>query len=774
MGTAMARRRKTRSRMKAGAVLLALAAWTAPVSAQFDREDFRRDAQMLLIADTLVYDQDQNTVSAVGGVQIEYGGNRLVAQRVTYHRDTSRVVASGRVEIIEEDGNRISADRIDVTDDFREGFVQALRVETVDETYFAAENAERTAGRLTTFNRAVYTACEPCEEKPDSPPLWQIKAKKVIWDGQAKTVRFENARFEMFGLPLAWLPFLEIADPTVKRKTGLLAPSIRGGGELGVGVKVPYYLALAPTYDLTLAVTGYTKQGFLGEAEWRQQFNNGAYNLRIAGIQQNSPEEWSRGRVDRFETERGMIASKGEFDINPRWKFGWDAMAQSDKNFARTYGIEGYSSSVHTDQVYLTGLHDRNYFDLHAYRFQVQESVLDSSDAARNDKQPVVLPVLDYSYTPDATIGGGELDLDVNIQSLSRKEGMYGSKLQGLEGNSGRLTAEAEWRRSFVTSAGLIITPILHARGDAIYADLSAEAIDEIQTFTSGIGDIRSSYYRSMATVGLESRWPILFSTSSSAHVLEPVAQIFVRPDEPFHNRLGIPNEDAQSLVFDATTLFERDKFSGYDRIEGGTRANLGVRYTGSFAGGWTAHGIFGQSYHLAGENSYASQDLVNVGANSGLETDVSDFVGLFGVVSPGGLAISAAGRFDEKTFELRRAELRAAGSTGPLTASVQYAFIESQPEYGYEKDRQEIRAQASLRFNENWRGFASGTYDLEDELLVRNNFGFAYDDECFTYVMTFSQTRTSNETTQRFGINISLRTLGDFGTDTGAALFSR
>lgn len=781
MGGAAEKHRRTarlqRLRAKAGVALLALAAWAFPASAQFDQEDIDPDAQMLLVADTLVYDQDQNTVTAVGGVQIEYDGNRLVAQRVTYHRDTSRVVASGHVEIIERDGNRILADQIDVTDDFSEGFVQALRVETVEDTYFAAENAERTAGRLTTFNRAVYTACEPCEEKPNRPPLWQIKARKVIWDGQAKTVRFENARFEMFGLPLAWLPVFEIADPTVKRKSGLLMPSIKGGSELGFGLTVPYYLALSPTYDLTVAVTGYTKQGFLGEAEWRQQFNNGSYNLRIAGIEQQNPQEWAANEVDSHETTRGMIASRGEFDINPRWKVGWDVMAQTDKNFARTYAIEGYSGAVQTSQAYLTGLNDRNYFDLRGYHFQAQESVLDSRSAARNDKQPWVLPVLDYTYTPDTAVAGGELDIDVNAQSLYREEGMYGGgdKLQGLEGESGRLTAEAEWRRSFVTSAGLVITPILHARGDAIYSNLSAGAVTQVEAFAPGAADIRSSYYRSMATAGLEARWPVLFSMASSSHVLEPMAQIFARPDEPYHGRVGIPNEDAQSLVFDATTLFERDKFSGYDRIEGGTRANLGIRYSGNFAGGWTAHGIFGQSYHLAGENSFASSDLVNVGAYSGLESDVSDFVGLFGIVSPGGLAVSAAGRFDEKTFELRRGEVRAGGAVGPVSTNVHYAYIQSQPEYGFDNDRQEVGAQASLRFNENWRGFASATYDIESETLVRNTFGFAYDDECFTYLMSFSQQRTAGgETKQSFGFNISLRTLGDFGSSSGALFGDR
>jgi LPS-assembly protein len=242
-------------------------------------ESVPEGSQMLLEADTLVYDNDANTVTAVGGVQIDYGGNRLVAQRVTYDRKTSRLIASGNVEIVDSSGTKIFSQEVDITEDFGDGFVNALRVETVDKTYFAAESAERKGGVLTTFNNGVYTACEPCEEKPDQAPIWRIKARKIIWDGRAKTVRFENSRFEFFGFPLAFLPSFEIADPTVKRKSGFLFPGINYKSELGVGVSIPYYLALSPTYDLTLTGTGYTKQGFLGEAEWRQRFINGDYTL---------------------------------------------------------------------------------------------------------------------------------------------------------------------------------------------------------------------------------------------------------------------------------------------------------------------------------------------------------------------------------------------------------------------------------------------------------------------------------------------------------------
>src|SRR5690606_16083915 len=73
-------------------------------------------AQMLLEADNLVYNRDEDTVAAVGGVRIDYDGNRLVAERVTYFRKTGRLVASGNVEIVEPGGTIIRAAEIDVTD----------------------------------------------------------------------------------------------------------------------------------------------------------------------------------------------------------------------------------------------------------------------------------------------------------------------------------------------------------------------------------------------------------------------------------------------------------------------------------------------------------------------------------------------------------------------------------------------------------------------------------------------------------------------------------
>ncbi|MBB5092689.1 LPS-assembly protein [Pseudochrobactrum saccharolyticum] len=721
------------------------------------------DAKMLLQADNLVVDRDQNTVTAAGNVQIEYDGNRLVARQVVYNQKTKRMVAKGNVEILEKDGNRIYSDEIDVTDDFRDGFVNGLRVETVDDTRFAAESAERSLGEITTFNNGVYTACRACEKDPSKPVLWQVKAKKIIWNGTKKTVRFEGGRFEMFGKSLFALPAFEIADPTIKRKSGFLFPSFLYKDELGFGMRVGYFWNLAPNYDITTYGTGLTKQGFLSETEWRHRLENGSYNIRVAGIYQAKPGEFGSTTVDAQERFRGMVASKGDFKINPRWSFGWDVIAQTDKNFSRTYKIGGYSDESLTSNVYLRGISGRNHLDINFYKFKVQEDVLNGSRYAVDTKQPWVLPSVDYLYTVPESVYGGELTITSNLQGIYREtsDTIYQNNaarfLNGMKGTSARLTTEAEWKRTFITEQGLVITPLLALRGDAI-------GIDTNDTFGT-VNEIRSQAFRGMATAGLEVRWPILFSSTSMTQVLEPTAQIFVRNDEPYAGRL--PNEDAQSFVFDATSLFQRDKFSGYDRVEGGTRANLGLRYSGNMNNGWSIHGLAGQSFQLGGLNSFAESDFAGAGADSGLEGKRSDYVAMLGMSNNSGLAFAARGRFDKDSFDVKRGEVEASHSGQIVKASVKYAYIAKQPDYGYANDRQEVSLSASTRFKENWRVFGSGTYDIVSETLVRAQSGLAYDDECFTYSMAYIQTRSpgQDKISHSVGFNISFRTLGDLGS---------
>lgn len=729
------------------------------------------DARFLLSSDELLYNLDSERVIAQGAVQIDYDGYQMVADRVEYDQRTGRLMAVGGIELVEPGGNRIYADELDLTDDFADGFVNALRIETPDNTRLVAESAERTGGTQTTLNNGTYTACNICEEDPSKAPLWQIKARRVIQNGENQTIRLEQASFELFGRPIAYLPYLVVPDYQNRRVSGFLSPSVSFSSTLDLGVTVPYYFALTPHMDATVAVTGYSAQGFLTEAEFRRRFATGDVTVRAAGIYQLSPEDFDARTVDRLEDARGLFNTTGRFNINESWSYGWDLTVQSDSNFGQTYGIDYFNNERETSEVYLTGLRDRNYFDLRGMYFDVQSPRLTDIEDAQ---QPFVHPSLDYNYTAGDPVFGGELTADVNLASLTRTRadfknfpGTGRDRIRGIDGTTSRLTGETEWKRSVVTGSGLVITPILALRGDLHSSEL--DETSAISAFTPAVNDFDA---RSMATAGVEARYPVLLTSpgSGSSHIIEPIGQLFVRPNEQMAGRL--PNEDAQSFVFDATTLFERDKFSGYDRIEGGTRANLGLRYTGSFANGYSLNAVVGQSYHLGGVNSFASDDFVNAGANSGLETDVSDFVGEVALMTPADLGFRAGSRFSKETMDINRFDAGATYANETVSLEGGVTYQREQPEYNFDVDRYEVRGSGALRFAENWSVFGAASYDAREGVLTTSAIGFGYDDECFTFRIAYIEERDERELSGSdwsVGAQLTFRTLGDISS--GGAL---
>ena len=241
-------------------------------------------------------------------------------------------------------------------------------------------------GERTTLNNGVYTACEICEEDPSKPPLWQIKARRVTQDGRTKTIRLEGAHFELFGRPIAYLPFLTVPDHTVKRKSGFLIPSSATAKELGAKVGVPYYFALNPHYDLTVTISGYTRQGFLGEAEFRQQFETGKHVLKIAGIHQLSTRcIHARARWMPRMVNRGMIASQATIPDQ----------SALDVRLGR-HGAERQQLLQHLQhrrlqresrrfrKILSDRLSGRNFFDLRGFYFDVQSTIMSAIPARKS------------------------------------------------------------------------------------------------------------------------------------------------------------------------------------------------------------------------------------------------------------------------------------------------------------------------------------------------------------------------------------------------------
>ena len=265
-----------------------------------------------------------------GNVVLYYKGRILQADQVVYDRNNKRMQALGRAKFTDERGNITYAPKFDLTDDFASGFADGVQALTTDRTRFSSPHIERSGGDITTMDYTTYTACEPCKAHPEWPPEWQIRAGKVIEDQETHTIYFENAWIDVFGVPIGYLPYMSMPDPTVTRKSGVLPPSYTASTNLGSGIAIPYFLALAPNYDVTITPYYYTRQGAALDLEWRHRIENGEYKIVLTGVDQTGPGGF-RGHARRPPVPR-LRADRRHIYLNRDWTFGWDVTGLTDKD----------------------------------------------------------------------------------------------------------------------------------------------------------------------------------------------------------------------------------------------------------------------------------------------------------------------------------------------------------------------------------------------------------------------------------------------------------
>ncbi|WP_406677083.1 LPS-assembly protein LptD [Rhodopseudomonas infernalis] len=745
------------------------------------------NGQMLVQATEVNYDYNNKRVAAVGNVQMFYNGTTVEADRLVYDQNTKRLRAEGNVRMTDATGKITYANLLDLSDDYRDGFVDSLRVDTAEDTRIAASRADRTGGDYNVFQNGVYTACAPCKDDPKKPPLWQVKGARIIHDQTDKMLYFENAQLEFFGVPMAYLPFFSTPDPTVKRKTGFLMPFYSTNTTFGMGFEVPFYWALAPDYDVTLTPRVTTKQGVLMQGEFRQQLLNGAYQIRAYGINQLDPDAFGSAPGNR--SLRGGVDTKGEFALNDKWVFGWEGVLLSDRAFFLDYRLSQYRDSwgtflnqttEATSQIYLTGVGNRSYFDLRAIHY------LGWAAADIQGQIPVIHPVLDYNKTLDHNIFGGEFSYKTNLTSLSRQTAQFdpittianttglclttsadpaarmpsSCLLRGIPGTYTRATVEGQWRRSFTDRWGQIWTPFASLRADAIDSSISNQP--GVSNYLP-TGDTQA--FRVMPTIGMEYRYPFINVQPWGTTTIEPIAQVIIRPNETYAGRL--PNEDAQSMVFDTSNLFSVDKFSGYDRVEGGGRANVGIQATTQFDRGGSINVLFGQSYQLFGMNSFAVKDITNTGLDSGLANARSDYVARVSYSPNSTYKFTSRARIDEATGAVNRFEAEASASFNRWSVSTIYGSYAAQPELGFLTRRQGILTTGSIKLAQNWVVSGGARWDLEANRINQYIVGAGYVDDCFVlalnYVTGYAYANYGTTPTLNHSVmlQIGLRTLG-------------
>ncbi len=666
--------------------------------------------QMVLKADYVDYDLNTDVSSANGHVEIDYNDRILQADKVVYDKNNDTVTAIGHVVLMAPDGNVVFAPQMRLTDQMRNGAILSFAALIGQNGRLVAARATRVGGVRTIAERAIYTPCKICDKPGQRTPDWAVKADRIIYDEVHHRIIYRDATVDFLGVPVFYTPFFSNADPTVKHASGFLMPDVSSKSTLGYYIRVPFYVALSDSQDMTFAPLFSLRGGEQFESEYRQRWDNSGMWLQASVA--DDPHAGLTQNVDQIY---GSFFGGGSFAINDVWRTGYDAQLTSYATYLQRYGL-GTMDRL-TNDVFIEGLSGRSRFAITGYFFQG----LRATD--NNNLFPVVLPLIEYNYIPRAPVFGGDFRLDLDTSAISRRTGENDQHVKG----------EMRWRLPFVTGDGELLS---------VQADLRGDVYHTSQVNDLGMTGLPDSQYvtRGAPYVALDWRWPFVApgAFGTNGFVLEPVAQAIAAPygDNP----TSIPNETGYSVLpanasladfqLDSTDLFNLDRMSSQDLIETGPRANFGVRSQALFPTG-SVDMVVGQSIRLKPDPVFAP--------DSGFDRRTSDLVGGLTVNFPH-VTLNDRIDLDTSSSSVERNEASVDASFGRSAIEVGYVRLPSQEVTPGLDSREEVKVQGLIGLWGNWVAFVAGQRDLAASKMISDQLGFGYDDDCLGFSLTYER----------------------------------
>lgn len=677
-------------------------------------------------ADRLDFDRTNGIITASGGVEITQEDRVLLADRVMYFQRTDTAVAEGNVTLMDPSQTTIFGDRVELSGDLKDGIIEGIRLRLADNTRMAAAGGRRTGGFRTEMRKAVYSPCELCKENPDRAPLWQIKSMKVVHDDVDKDIEYTDAWLEIYGIPILYLPYFSHPDPSVERRTGFLAPTYGNDDLLGFVLRTPFHIAIAPNQDATFSPIFTSQEGVVLAGEYRHLFTDSSVRTD-ASVTHASTED---GEKDL----RGHIFGSFGHDIDDNWRTKLEVALTTDDTYLRRYDLDSRSTLV--NHALVEGFWDRNYAAGNAYAFQGLR-VEDEFGTS-----PFVAPLLDYNFVSQPQAFGSFWTFDGNALVLTRKEGT----------DSRRLSLTGGWQLPYTSPIGELYRAYATIQADGYSVeDQQRDPTNPNSTFSGLTG-------RFFPQAGLDWRFPFVRQGKTTAQTIEPVAGVIVAPNVGRQDK--IPNEDSLDVELDDTNIFDPNRFTGLDRVEGGSRVYYGLR-AGIYGDGGGITSIFlGQSFRFR-ENDEFSE-------GSGLNDELSDIVGNVRLAPVDWVDILYRFRLNT-SIEPQRHDVIARVGTERLNLSAEYVFIEQASRTSEFGDREELTVGIEARLTKRWSLTARTRRDLSDDGgALSNEASILYSDECIAlsvdYKKRFFEDRDIRPSESVF-LRITLKTLGGVGT---------
>ena len=709
-------------------------------------------------SDKIEYLNDSGEIKAIGSVKITRGNFELNADEILFNQKNNIIEGNGNIIIKERGGPTIMASQFKLSSDLNDGIIKLPSLLTKDGTNISSAYAIRSGGKSIVLKKGIFSPCKKCKNS-NKKASWQVKANRIIYDEVSGNIIYEGAKFELFGFPIFYIPIATHPSPDIKRRSGFLAPEITTSGDLGLSIKTPYFMNLAPNYDLTITPWVVTKGALIAEGEWRQRFKRGRLNFHIIAASLNDDfksktvninDDWNAVINSPFNNAkelsavnkklvfdyddnthsitnvevadkddsrpssiadsigydfRGSFATSGNFQFN-NWNLDFSGKFVSDDTFLRRFNLDDETDI-------------KSYLSLSRHwgnaKLEINSIYYSSLLPEKDGSEPLILPEVKFSWNPEKIIFGGKSKISINTLGIVRK----------TDGNTYRVSSEIDWERQIINNNGHIFKLNLNIRGDAYRTSKKWTPNNSSRLFLANpLGQTRD-IYRLLPSVDIEWRLPLKYDFSNT--IIEPIIQIAYSVDS--NKNIEIPNEDSISFELNSHNIFTRNRMPGIDLWETGSRINYGFKFSHFFNESGVFSGLVGQSYKFKNPDSFEK--------GSGLDEKLSDFVLDFLFKPNKEITLSYKGRLDDNDVDLRRSELDMLITYPKWGIRAGHVLLNNVEILNF-KEQREARLATFFNITESWLIQAALRYDVVSKNSLNNRISAVYIDDCMSFEIGF------------------------------------
>ncbi len=538
---------------------------------------------VILKADLIKYDDNLNALAANGNVYVSMDNYILKADNLYYDIEKDVLFAKGNIKIKDKEGKIITGQRAILKDKLKKGVIDEFILKLPDDSLLMAAYANRYDENRVGLHKASFT---PCKIVCGNKPIWQIRSEETNIDYEKERITYKNMFFEVFGLPVIYLPYFFHPTPTASAKSGILIPRITKNKFV-----LPLYFRAKSNLDLTLS-PHISKNHTIFAGELRHLIEQGSYEIN--GSYSNHPYYKEQKLLKSY---RYTIFAKGSFHKNGI-NYGFNINRASDKAYL-VNDFENYDSYLES-KLYANKVDKANYISLDAYSFQGFRT------EDKKSNTPLVLPRVKAQKIIT-------LDDDETIFLKAKNNAVIYS--EHYETQLTRNALELTLNKKIITPNGHLFDFAIANRNDLYLLNSNnfSNKTEQEKIFSRNIPEFHAKW-----------RYPLIGTFLGATSVkIEPIAAAFIGQNYN-KNSEKFAIIDTNKYELSEYNLFNANKFSGIDYHDYGKRFSYGLN-TSLLSGSYYFDIFLGQLVYY---NNIAAKDNKDYVGN--LSTDIADNLKLY------------------------------------------------------------------------------------------------------------------------------------------------